>query len=136
MTSLKTEIAIDLIVIDFWLKQHWVGQSLGSIGKDLSELKLKVIRASCFDLFVVLRCALLFLFCGFSNDRYLTGGFQNKRQTALSSLLLPFKEAKHFELGNMIGIRGTPAIVLEDGTVVPGYIPAARLSEALNRAVR
>lgn len=42
--------------------------------------------------------------------------------------------AKHFTLGQMIGIRGTPAIVLEDGTVVPGYIPAARLSEALNQA--
>ena len=42
--------------------------------------------------------------------------------------------AKHYALGNMIGIRGTPAIVLEDGTVVPGYIPAARLSEVLNKA--
>lgn len=42
--------------------------------------------------------------------------------------------AKHFTLGQMIGIRGTPALVLEDGTVVPGYIPAARLSEALNQA--
>ena len=44
--------------------------------------------------------------------------------------------AQHYALGNMIGIRGTPAIVLEDGTVVPGYIPAARLSEALNKAVK
>lgn len=41
---------------------------------------------------------------------------------------------QHYALGQMIGIRGTPAIVLEDGTVVPGYIPAARLSEALNQA--
>ncbi|GMR15973.1 MAG: bifunctional protein-disulfide isomerase/oxidoreductase DsbC [Gammaproteobacteria bacterium] len=44
--------------------------------------------------------------------------------------------AQHYALGNMIGIRGTPAIVLHDGTVVPGYIPAARLSEALNKATR
>lgn len=44
--------------------------------------------------------------------------------------------AQHYALGNMIGIRGTPAIVLEDGTVVPGYIPASRLSEALNKAIR
>ena len=44
--------------------------------------------------------------------------------------------AQHYALGNMIGIRGTPAIVLADGTIVPGYIPAARLSEALNKAVR
>lgn len=42
--------------------------------------------------------------------------------------------AQHYALGNMIGIRGTPALVLEDGTVVPGYIPAARLGEALNKA--
>lgn len=41
--------------------------------------------------------------------------------------------AQHYALGNMIGVRGTPALVLEDGTVVPGYIPAARLSEALNK---
>lgn len=42
--------------------------------------------------------------------------------------------AQHYALGNMIGIRGTPALVLEDGTVVPGYIPAKRLGEALNKA--
>ena len=44
--------------------------------------------------------------------------------------------AKHYALGNLIGIRGTPAIVLEDGSVVPGYIPASRLSEALNKATK
>lgn len=42
--------------------------------------------------------------------------------------------AQHYALGNMIGIRGTPALVLEDGTVVPGYIPAKRLSEALDKS--
>ncbi|MCW8899196.1 MAG: thioredoxin fold domain-containing protein [Gammaproteobacteria bacterium] len=41
---------------------------------------------------------------------------------------------QHYALGQMIGLRGTPALVLEDGTVVPGYIPAVRLSEALNQA--
>lgn len=40
--------------------------------------------------------------------------------------------AQHYALGNMIGIRGTPAIVLENGTVVPGYVPPQRLSDALN----
>ena len=44
--------------------------------------------------------------------------------------------AQHYALGNVIGIRGTPAIVLSDGTGVPGYNPAARLSEALNKAIR
>ena len=41
--------------------------------------------------------------------------------------------AQHYAMGNMIGIRGTPALVLEDGSVVPGYIPAARLSAGLNQ---
>jgi thiol:disulfide interchange protein DsbC len=41
--------------------------------------------------------------------------------------------AKQYELGNKIGIRGTPAILLADGTVIPGYVPAARLLEIINK---
>lgn len=36
-----------------------------------------------------------------------------------------------YELGGLIGIRGTPAIILEDGEMLPGYIPADRLSQSL-----
>lgn len=36
---------------------------------------------------------------------------------------------KHYELGNQIGITGTPAIVLPDGTVVPGYADLDRLTD-------
>ena len=38
----------------------------------------------------------------------------------------------HFETGQMLGVSGTPTIVFEDGTLVPGYIPAARLVKMLN----
>ena len=41
--------------------------------------------------------------------------------------------AEHYDMGNKIGIRGTPAIILEDGTLVPGYVPASRLIEMLNQ---
>jgi len=41
--------------------------------------------------------------------------------------------AQQYALGNKIGIRGTPAVVLEDGTIVPGYIPAKSLSDALEK---
>lgn len=61
---------------------------------------------------------------------------QAKNGVALKNKECKNPIAQHYALGNMIGIRGTPAIVLHDGTVVPGYIPAARLSEALNKAVR
>jgi thiol:disulfide interchange protein DsbC len=34
----------------------------------------------------------------------------------------------HHALGNRIGITGTPAIVLSDGTLIPGYVDVERLS--------
>jgi thiol:disulfide interchange protein DsbC len=45
----------------------------------------------------------------------------------------PVKE--EYELGKMIGVQGTPAIVLEDGTMLPGYIPAAKLAAALDKVI-
>ncbi|RLA04443.1 MAG: bifunctional protein-disulfide isomerase/oxidoreductase DsbC [Gammaproteobacteria bacterium] len=41
----------------------------------------------------------------------------------------PVKE--EYELGQLIGVRGTPAIIMEDGAMLPGYVPAARLVKAL-----
>ena len=40
--------------------------------------------------------------------------------------------ADHLALGEVFGIRGTPAIVLEDGEVIPGYVNAERLAARLN----
>lgn len=37
----------------------------------------------------------------------------------------------HYALGQDIGLRGTPAIVAEDGTLFSGYLPPMQLSEAL-----
>ena len=39
--------------------------------------------------------------------------------------------AQHFELGQQVGVRGTPAIVMPSGTLVPGYRGAEDLIEAL-----
>lgn len=38
----------------------------------------------------------------------------------------------HFMLGQVLGLEGTPAMVLDDGTVIPGYIPAPKLKVALD----
>lgn len=38
---------------------------------------------------------------------------------------------KHYELGKRIGVSGTPTIVLDDGSVIPGYRPAAQLIRLL-----
>ena len=37
--------------------------------------------------------------------------------------------AKQFELGQMIGVNGTPAIVLRNGQLIPGYQPAPQLAK-------
>ena len=38
------------------------------------------------------------------------------------------------QLAHRLNIRGTPAMFLSDGTRIPGYMPAAKLDEAINKA--
>ena len=38
----------------------------------------------------------------------------------------------HMMLGTLIGVSGTPALVLNDGKLVPGYVPADRLIQLLD----
>lgn len=40
--------------------------------------------------------------------------------------------AQQLQLGQALGVQGTPAMFLEDGTSLPGYVPAKRLSSAIN----
>ena len=37
--------------------------------------------------------------------------------------------AEQYERGRLIGVQGTPAIVLADGQIIPGYQPAPQLAE-------
>jgi thiol:disulfide interchange protein DsbC len=39
--------------------------------------------------------------------------------------------AEQYALGNELGVTGTPALVFEDGTLQPGYLPAEKLAERL-----
>jgi len=39
--------------------------------------------------------------------------------------------ATHYAMGQDVGLRGTPAIVLQDGTLVSGYLPPDQLAETL-----
>ena len=38
----------------------------------------------------------------------------------------------HYELGQQMRVQGTPALVLSDGEIVPGYVPPAKLRRALD----
>lgn len=37
----------------------------------------------------------------------------------------------HYALGQEMSIQGTPALILDDGEILPGYVPADRLAKAL-----
>lgn len=38
---------------------------------------------------------------------------------------------RHYAMGQLVGVNGTPTIVLESGEVIPGYVPAARLLQII-----
>lgn len=41
---------------------------------------------------------------------------------------------EHLALGEMVGVSGTPAIVVENGTLLPGYLPPQRLLQTLEES--
>lgn len=41
---------------------------------------------------------------------------------------------EHIAVANKLGIRGTPAILFEDGTMLPGYVPPKRLAQELSKS--
>ncbi|MDH3304856.1 MAG: thioredoxin fold domain-containing protein [Gammaproteobacteria bacterium] len=43
--------------------------------------------------------------------------------------------SNHYRVGRDVGLSGTPAIVLEDGTLIGGYLPPAQLSLQLQQHV-
>ncbi|MBE9526724.1 MAG: DsbC family protein [Proteobacteria bacterium] len=42
--------------------------------------------------------------------------------------------AQQFQLGQALGVNGTPSMFLEDGTSLPGYVPAQRLSGLIQQS--
>jgi len=40
---------------------------------------------------------------------------------------------KHIDMANKVGVKGTPAIFLENGRMLPGYMPAERLAKVLEK---
>ncbi len=75
-----------------------------------------------------------------SYDKAVTAWCSANRQQALTDAKagknMPNKSCenpveKHMALVEKLGITGTPTLVLEDGSVIPGYVPAARLLAAL-----
>ncbi|WP_045860522.1 DsbC family protein [Teredinibacter purpureus] len=39
--------------------------------------------------------------------------------------------ASQYEVGQQMGVTGTPSIIMQDGQMIPGYMPAAQLAERI-----
>ncbi len=75
-------------------------------------------------------------------DKAVTAWCSDDRKKALTELKngknLPQKHcqnpvADHYKLGQLVGVNGTPYMVLENGEAIPGYIPPKKLSRYLEQ---
>jgi len=54
-----------------------------------------------------------------------------KKGEPIAMKTCPNPVSDHMDLGRLLSIRGTPALVLQDGEILPGYVPPAQLAAAL-----
>ncbi len=65
-----------------------------------------------------------------SNDRQ-KAMTDAKAQRPVVSDLCENPVADHYQMGHLVGVRGTPTIILDSGDIIPGYVPANELSSRL-----
>lgn len=70
------------------------------------------------------------IWCANDRQKAMTLAFADNGQVA-TSRKCNNPVAAEFKLGNMIGVRGTPSLVLDNGQMVPGYVPPKRLAAIL-----
>ena len=61
---------------------------------------------------------------------------QAKNGQPVKSIKCKSPVTTHLSLVRLMAVNGTPALVLESGQIVPGYIPASRLADALNEMTK
>ncbi len=69
------------------------------------------------------------VFCAEDRNKALT---RAKKGDTLEDRQCDNPVAQEYSLGQALGVTGTPAIFLETGELIPGYVPAARMAGMLN----
>lgn len=73
-------------------------------------------------------------------DKIVSAWCAKDRQTAITTLKqgddIPARQCEnpvesHYQLGQQVGVTGTPAIVSASGMLLPGYMPADKLADAI-----
>ena len=75
---------------------------------------------------------LVSVWCASDPQRAMTDA---KRGKAIEPQTCDTDIEKHMQAAQLVGVRGTPTIVLQDGKVIPGYVPAGELVPMANAAV-
>ncbi|MFM9271730.1 DsbC family protein [Halomonas elongata] len=69
------------------------------------------------------------VWCADNSSEALSAAFRDESLESDATCDNPVEEQYH--LGLELGVQGTPAIILPDGSLVPGYVPAERLAAML-----
>jgi thiol:disulfide interchange protein DsbC len=69
------------------------------------------------------------VWCSEDRKQALTDAKAGKQLAPRTCADNPVKE--HMRFGELVGVTGTPAIMLEDGQLLPGYVPAKRMAQYL-----
>ncbi|MCE8020712.1 DsbC family protein [Halomonas sp. MCCC 1A11036] len=72
------------------------------------------------------------IWCADNRSEAMNAGKRQETLSGSSDCDNPVEDQYH--LGMAVGVQGTPAIVLPDGRLVPGYVPAERLVDMLGLA--
>jgi thiol:disulfide interchange protein DsbC len=73
------------------------------------------------------------VWCAADRNQALTDAKAGK---TLPQLICDNPIQEHIKLGGLMGVSGTPSIILENGQVLPGYVPAKRMGKYLNDSQR
>tara|TARA_R110001592_G_scaffold24536_1_gene94394 strand:+ start:197 stop:919 length:723 start_codon:yes stop_codon:yes gene_type:complete len=104
-------------------KLHKEVPELNSMGIEVSYLAYPRagVNSESYNKYVSVWCA----------DDKLAAMTDAKNGKALETKVCDNPISNQFALGRSIGISGTPAIILQNGELIPGYINAQKISQAL-----
>ena len=66
-----------------------------------------------------------------ADDQQLAMTKLKNRQPIANNVCADNPVAEHFKLGHQLGVTGTPALITDQGRLMPGYMPALQLARAL-----
>jgi thiol:disulfide interchange protein DsbC len=122
--ELKGKIAVFTdIDCGYCRKLHKEVPELNSMGIEVSYLAYPRagVNSESYNKYVSAWCA----------DDKLSALTQAKNGQEIESKVCANPVSAQFNLGREIGISGTPAIILQDGSLIPGYINAQKIGQAL-----